>query len=123
MYLTKDWYPEYMKELLQLCNKKASNIIKSKQRNGRKWAKDLNRCLPKRRYKKGQKACEKVPNIINIREMQIKWICKHPLEWLEFERLTPPNVGKVMKQPELPYIVSGNIKWLKQLRRRSGSFL
>ena len=48
------------------------------------------------------------------REMQIKpqWdVTTHPPEWLKLKRLTTPNVGKDVEQPELSHIVGGSEKW------------
>ena len=54
---------------------------------------------------------EKVLNIVSPQGNAVKTtFIAHPTEWLKFKKLTIPNVGKDMEQPELSCLVLGRGK-------------
>ena len=71
-----------------------------------------------RRHADGEQAHEKIINITNYEEMQIK--TTHLLEWLLSERQEIASIGEDVEKREPSCTVGGSINWCSHCREQYG---
>ena len=71
-----------------------------------------------RRHADGEQAHEKIINITNYEEMQIK--TTHLLEWLLSERQEIASIGEDVEKREPSCTVGGSINWCSQYGKHYG---